>query len=258
MRELAKVTGAKKTYASCEEMFEKDKEIEAVFIAMTRRVMRVLHRGAEARSHMASAVPAILGQDQRNWPKSCADRQEDSEDLRDVRDLLVPRGQLRHAPDPKAGGFGKLVYSEGEYYHYSGPGHEVPSYKDWRKGLPPHYYPTHSSAYYTCVDAGLVHVGDLPWDEESPRRVPADRERLQKSVRYGDRAFPHERGRNVAHGRRVGHARCERMRRDASTARRARSMGGITVSRTFQKSIKRSGSCRREWTRAATVVHTDT
>jgi len=31
--ELAKVTGAKKTYASCEEMFEKDKEIEAVFIA---------------------------------------------------------------------------------------------------------------------------------------------------------------------------------------------------------------------------------
>ncbi|HPS09497.1 MAG TPA: Gfo/Idh/MocA family oxidoreductase, partial [Kiritimatiellia bacterium] len=30
---LAKATGAKRTYASCEEMFEKDREIEAVFIA---------------------------------------------------------------------------------------------------------------------------------------------------------------------------------------------------------------------------------
>ena len=35
----------------------------------------------------------------------------------------------------RAGGFGKMVYSEGEYYHYM----ETPidSYKGWRVGLPP-------------------------------------------------------------------------------------------------------------------------
>jgi hypothetical protein len=45
--------------------------------------------------------------------------------------------------------FGKLIYSEGEYYHWS----ELPidSYKDWRVGLPPLWYPTHSTAYLVGV-----------------------------------------------------------------------------------------------------------
>ena len=30
------------------------------------------------------------------------------------------------------GGFGKLVYSEGEYFHYAAT--PIPSYKDWRIG----------------------------------------------------------------------------------------------------------------------------
>jgi hypothetical protein len=51
-----------------------------------------------------------------------------------------------------AGGFGKLVYSEGEYYHYMSE--PIPSYKDWRVGLPPQWYPTHSNAYYVGVTAG--------------------------------------------------------------------------------------------------------
>ena len=51
-----------------------------------------------------------------------------------------------------AGGFGKLVYSEGEYYHYSAE--QLDSYKGWRVGLPPQYYPTHSNAYYVCVSGG--------------------------------------------------------------------------------------------------------
>ncbi len=52
----------------------------------------------------------------------------------------------------KAGGLGKLVYAEGEYYHYmEGP---LPSYKEWRVGLPPQWYPTHSNAYYVGVTGG--------------------------------------------------------------------------------------------------------
>ncbi|GAG47093.1 unnamed protein product, partial [marine sediment metagenome] len=49
----------------------------------------------------------------------------------------------------QAGGFGKLIYSEGEYYHY-GP-KPLPSYKGWRVGCPPLWYPTHSTAYYVSV-----------------------------------------------------------------------------------------------------------
>jgi hypothetical protein len=49
----------------------------------------------------------------------------------------------------RAGGFGRLIYSEGEYYHY-GP-KPLGSYKNWRFGSPPLWYPTHSTAYYVGV-----------------------------------------------------------------------------------------------------------
>ena len=49
-----------------------------------------------------------------------------------------------------AGGFGRLVYSEGEYYHFGGDT-PIASYKDWRLGMPPLWYPTHSTAYYVGV-----------------------------------------------------------------------------------------------------------
>ena len=52
----------------------------------------------------------------------------------------------------RAGGFGKLVYSEGEYYHYSAQ--PIPSFREWRVGLPPQWYPTHATAYYVCVSGG--------------------------------------------------------------------------------------------------------
>ena len=48
-----------------------------------------------------------------------------------------------------AGGFGRLVYSEGEYYHYLAT--PIDSYKDWRIGSVPLWYPTHSTAYYVGV-----------------------------------------------------------------------------------------------------------
>jgi predicted dehydrogenase len=48
-----------------------------------------------------------------------------------------------------AGGFGRLIYSEGEYYHYCAK--PIRSYKEWRTGLPPLWYPTHSTAYYIGV-----------------------------------------------------------------------------------------------------------
>ncbi|MCA9449578.1 MAG: gfo/Idh/MocA family oxidoreductase, partial [Candidatus Omnitrophica bacterium] len=49
----------------------------------------------------------------------------------------------------QAGGFGRLVYSEGEYYHYLSE--QIGSYKNWRVGCIPLWYPTHSTAYFVSV-----------------------------------------------------------------------------------------------------------
>jgi hypothetical protein len=51
----------------------------------------------------------------------------------------------------QAGGFGKL-YTEAEYFHYMPE--PIPSFRDWRVGLPPQWYATHSNAYYVCVTGG--------------------------------------------------------------------------------------------------------
>lgn len=175
--ELAKVTGARKTYASCEEMFEKDKEIEAVFIATdapshARLVIAGLKRGL----HMCSAVPAVFGDSQL--------------ELADELLATVKKTGLTYALFEtssfhsdnyamhqiyKAGGFGKLIYSEGEYHHYSSPKNPIGSYKNWRVGLPPQWYPTHANAYYTCVSGGsFLSVTCLGMPSIDPLRQPAN------------------------------------------------------------------------------------
>jgi hypothetical protein len=73
----------------------------------------------------------------------------------------------------KAGGFGKLVYSEGEYYHYMEE--PIPSYKDWRVGLPPQFYPTHSNAYYVGASGGrFTEVSCLGMPSIIPHLQPAN------------------------------------------------------------------------------------
>jgi predicted dehydrogenase len=52
----------------------------------------------------------------------------------------------------QAGALGEVVYTEGEYYHYMSQ--PLPSWRDWRVGLPPQWYPTHSNAYHIGVTAG--------------------------------------------------------------------------------------------------------
>jgi predicted dehydrogenase len=146
--QLAKVVGCPKTYPSAEEMI-KDDRIEAVFIATdapshARLCVEALKHG----KHVASAVPAVFGsvEDAHKlfetvkstglkymmFETSCF-----HEDLYAMRQIYA------------AGGFGKLVYSEGEYFHYAAS--SIDSYKGWRVGLPPQWYPTHSNAYYVCV-----------------------------------------------------------------------------------------------------------
>ncbi len=149
--ELAKVVRCGKTYPSLEQLV-KDDGIEAVFVATDApshalHCIEVLKHG----KHVASAVPAVFGSleeaDQLLAAVKTSGRKymmfETScfhEDLHTMRQIY------------RAGGLGQLVYSEGEYYHYMDQ--PIASYKDWRVGLPPQWYPTHSNAYYACVTGG--------------------------------------------------------------------------------------------------------
>jgi predicted dehydrogenase len=148
---LAKECRCDKKYASLEELV-KDKSIEAVFVATDapshmRHCLEVLKQG----KHVAVAVPAVFGSLEDAGKLFDAVKASGltymmfetsffHEDLHAMRQIY------------NAGGLGKLVYAEGEYYHYMEK--PIDSYKNWRVGLPPQFYPTHSNAYYIGVTGG--------------------------------------------------------------------------------------------------------
>src|SRR5687767_15151081 len=149
---LAKAARCGKTYPSLEELV-KDDAIEAVFVATdapnhARHCIEVLKHG----KHVACAVPACFG--------SLEQADELLEAVKKAPALKYMMFETSCYHDDlhamrqiySAGGFGKLVYAEGEYYHYMAE--PIDSYKGWRIGLPPQWYPTHSNAYHVGVTGG--------------------------------------------------------------------------------------------------------
>jgi predicted dehydrogenase len=148
---LAQACRCEKTYPSLEELV-KDESIEAVFAATdapshARHCTEILKHG----KHAASAVPASFGS------LEDADKLFETVKTTGLKYMMFETSCF-HADlyamrqIYNAGGFGKLVYSEGEYYHYTK--NPIGSYKDWRVGGPPQWYPTHSNAYYVGVTGG--------------------------------------------------------------------------------------------------------
>ena len=148
---LARACRCEKTYESLEELV-KDDTIEAVFVATdapnhAAHCIEVMKHG----KHAASAVPAVYGS------REDADKLFETVKTTGRKYMLFETSCFHeecHAMRQiyRAGGFGKLVYAEGEYYHWMPE--PIPSWKDWRAGLPPQWYPTHSNAYYVCVTGG--------------------------------------------------------------------------------------------------------
>lgn len=137
-----------KSYESLE-VLVKDPKIEAVFVATdapshARHCREVLNHG----KHVMTAVPATWGSVEEGEQLLATVRQTGLK-------YMMAETSCFHAACHamrqiyRAGGFGRLVYSEGEYYHYSPT--PIASYQDWRKGSPPLWYPTHSTAYYVGV-----------------------------------------------------------------------------------------------------------
>jgi predicted dehydrogenase len=149
--EMAQLCRCEKKYPSLEELV-KDDSLEAVFVATdapshARHCIDVLKHG----KHVASAVPAVFGSlDDAHQLFDCVKSTGKKYMMFETSAFHDDCYAMRQIY--AAGGFGKLVYSEGEYFHYAGT--PIDSYKGWRIGAPPQWYPTHSNAYYVCVANG--------------------------------------------------------------------------------------------------------
>ena len=145
---LMKACRCEKSYESLE-VLVKDPTIEAVFVATdapnhARHCMEVLRNG----KHVMTAVPATFGSVEE------ADQLLQTVRRTGLKYMMAETSVFRAdcwamRQVYQAGGFGRLVYSDGEYYHWTAK--PIDSYKGWRIGLPPLWYPTHSTAYYVGV-----------------------------------------------------------------------------------------------------------
>ena len=160
--DLARACQCSKTYDSCETMLL-DESLDAVFIATdapshARLAIEALNKG----KHVASAVPAVFGNNGLDEAEQLLEAVKKSGKKYMMFETSAFRADCYDWRKKYAEGkFGKLVYSEGEYYHYAPK--PFPGYNPitrnvdangWRKGVPPQWYPTHSNAYYVCVSGG--------------------------------------------------------------------------------------------------------
>lgn len=176
---LARACRCERTYPSCERMLEDDR-IEAVYIATDapshgRLAIEALRRG----KHVASAVPAVFGSLEE------ADLLFEAVKRSGLHYMLFETSYFHDAlyawhRQFQAGALGKLIYSEGEYYHYFpaalagyNPRTNAVDPDGWRKGLPPQWYPTHSNAYYIGVTGGsFTEVSCMGMPSEVPHLRP--------------------------------------------------------------------------------------
>jgi len=150
--EMARLAKCEKTYPSLEEMV-KDDTIEAIYCATdapghAKHAVLCMEHG----KHVATAVPAFRG--------DIDDAERLLECCKKNRGLVYAMFETSCFHDDlyameklyRAGVFGRIVYSEGEYCHpHTLDAPSLGSYKDWRKNGCPMWYPTHATAYYVGV-----------------------------------------------------------------------------------------------------------
>lgn len=146
--ELATACRCEKTYPSLEEMV-KDDTLEAIFVATdapshARHCTEVLKHG----KHVACAVPATWGSIEEGEALYQAVK-ETGKNYMMFETSMYHDDCYAMRTLYNAGKLGRILYSEGEYYHYIDT--PIDSYKGWRLASPPIWYPTHSTAYHVGV-----------------------------------------------------------------------------------------------------------
>ena len=234
----------------------KDDTMEAVFVATdapshARHCIDVLKHG----KHVASAVPAVFG--------SLEDADKLFEAVKSSgRKYMMFETSAFHADCHamrqiyRAGGFGKLVYSEGEYYHYMP--HADPVVPRVAGGLAAAMVSHALQRLLRVRDRRQLHRGLVHGHAQHHQAPAAGEQPLQEPLRHRDRPAAHQRRRNGADGRQLGHARPRR--RDGPRARAARldDRHGATAARRRTCPTSTVRPCRRASPRAATAARTAT
>ena len=157
-KDLARICRCEKTYPSLEALVKDDK-VEAVYLATdapshARHVVECMKHG----KHAASAVPAATNLDDCRALKEI---KEKTGLKYMMAETSYYHGRVIQARNIHALGH-RLLYTEGHYYHHNVT--RLGSWKNWRRALPPMYYPTHSTAYYVGVSRKrLTKVSCLGW-----------------------------------------------------------------------------------------------
>lgn len=174
---LAKAVGARKTYPSCEEMI-KDKDIEAVYIATdapshARLAILALEHG----KHVCSAVPAVFGFEAGDEAEKLFNAVRKSGMKYMMNETSTFHAALyEKRVQYQAGALGRILYSEGEYWHdgigtlagYNPKNGKIDEF-GWRRALPPMWYPTHATAYYVSITGGrFTEVSCLGTESDYP------------------------------------------------------------------------------------------
>ena len=146
--ELAVACKCQRTYSSLEEMV-KDQSLEAIFLGTdapnhAQHSILCLNHG----KHVACTVPAVFGS------LEDADRLYETVKKTGLEYMMFETSAYHAACYAmrvayESGSLGKIIYAEGQYYHYFPT--PLASYGKWRTGIPPMWYPTHSTAYYVAV-----------------------------------------------------------------------------------------------------------
>ena len=149
--ELAEACRCGNTYPSCEELI-RDNSLEAIFVATDAPShARLAIAALQAGKHVASAVPAVFGSLEEADALFAAVQTAGRKYM--MFETSYFHGNLYCMREMyRAGALGKVIYAEGEYWHYFGT--PLAAHKGWRTGLPPQWYPTHSNAYYVGVTGG--------------------------------------------------------------------------------------------------------
>lgn len=146
--ELAIACKCQRTYSSLEEMV-KDQSLEAIFLGTdapnhAQHAIMCLNHG----KHVACTVPAVFGS------LEDADRLYETVKKTGLEYMMFETSAYHAACYAmrvvyESGALGKIIYAEGQYYHYFPT--PLASHGKWRTGIPPMWYPTHSTAYYVAV-----------------------------------------------------------------------------------------------------------
>ena len=146
-----------KQFKSCEEMIKEMRgKMDAVYIATdppshARLAILAMENGM----HAVSAVPAFWGDIDEHYAQELVDTVKKTGMTYQMNETTAYRPQCFAMRALYEGGaLGKIIYTEGEYWHYGKGSSPLGGYNGWRTFAPPQWYCTHGNGFYNAVTHG--------------------------------------------------------------------------------------------------------